>query len=111
MGGNQHKIKQPAEEENEYIDEVTESEEDRETLVTSGMVALHIESPTVRSSSGVLLKETDRDNLRGLTCAALNASWSRQERVVSLNCDVVACNPPMADRPLLNSSELRGCVI
>jgi hypothetical protein len=49
------------------------------------------------------------DRRSELTCAAMNASWSRPEDVVAWHCDVIACDPPMADAPLRNGEALRGC--
>ena len=44
-----------------------------------------------------------------LTCAGLNAGWSRRASVAAWRCNIVAADPPMADGPLDNSAALRGC--
>ena len=74
----------------------------------ASMVSLHVALPehVTRHESFAEIAADARTELR---CAALNAGWSRTEEVVGLNCDVVTADPPMADGPLLNSSEIHGC--
>ena len=76
--------------------------------VVSSMVALYVALPehVTRDESFAEIAAGPRTELR---CAALNAGWSRTEEVVGFNCDVITADPPMADAPLLNSSEIRGC--
>jgi hypothetical protein len=87
-------------------EEEEEEEEEGERLVTSSLVALHVTLPARHP-----LPEMDSpdDRRSELTCAAMNASWSRPEDVVAWHCDVIACDPPMADAPLRNGEALRGC--
>ena len=91
---------------------IDESDEDDDGLVTSSLVALHVTLPA-RHKGHRPPRGTVAEMAAGahghLTCAGLSASWSRKEDVMSWYCEVVACDPPMADGPLRNAEALRGC--
>jgi Ca2+-binding EF-hand superfamily protein len=76
--------------------------------VVASMVSLHVALPE-HVTGHESFAEIAADACIELRCAALNAGWSRAEEVVRLNCDVVTADPPMADGPLLNTSEICGC--
>ena len=90
--------------------------EDGDGLVTSSLVALHVTLPERHKGHRPHCTHGTADETAAdareltLTCAGLNASWSRQEDLMSWYCDVVACDPPMADGPLRNAEALCGCV-
>ena len=51
----------------------------------------------------IVLPRQARDKHRESTQKKREARFCRREDVVALRCDVVACDPPMADAPLRNA--------
>lgn len=90
-----------------------EPEVEPEVEVEATLISLHVRLParlTGHRPARKTLAEIAAGARRELTCAGLGSGWGRRaNEMVGLHCNIVAADPPMADGPLLNSAELRGC--
>ena len=90
-----------------------EPEPEPELATEATLISLHIALPpriTGHRPARRTLAEMAAGARRELNCAGIGTGLSRRgNEVVGWHCDIVVADPPMADRPLLNSAQLRGC--